>query len=174
MASRIEASVALLVELCRDAERVVPWLLGAQLPRAAVCWHYVSELALHGRDIANGARLRWEIDPYHARMAIEGFYVPMIGALDAASAGDDDPDWPSCEVRLRGGGRFSFAGTGSGVTLRPPDHRVDLHISADPVAMLLVMSGRSGRLLPALRGRMVAWGKHPVRAMRLLARMEAP
>jgi hypothetical protein len=63
--------------------------------------------------------------------------------------------------------------TTDGVVVEPPGRRVDLHIAADPVTMVLMMSGRTGRIRPALLGRAIAWGRHPLRAMRMLDGMRA-
>jgi hypothetical protein len=175
LAGRIEESAAELLHLTDGEERVITWLLGARLPLSAVCSHFISELVLHGRDIAHGAKLRWRIDPLDARISIEGFYLPVIAELGGMSVSPGDGKrTTSCEIRLRRGGRWVFAGSESGLAVLPSGPKVDLHISADPVEMLLVMSGRSGRLGPTLRGRMFAWGRHPLRAMRMLAELRGP
>jgi hypothetical protein len=48
-------------------------------------------------------------------------------------------------------------------------------MSADPVAMLLGISGRGGsRLARVLSGRIVAWGSHPRRGLRVFDAIKAP
>lgn len=173
-AARIDHAVALLLESCLDGERAVPWLLDRTLPRSAVCSHLVSEMLLHGWDAARGARLKWTIPPDLARLAIEGFYLAMIPASgNGYRARQRRP--AACEVRLRGGGRFVLSMTDSGPAVSAASDRVDLRVSADPTIMLLVMSGRGGRRLThVLTGRIVAWGRHPLRGVRILDGMRAP
>lgn len=172
-ASRIEHAVASLLDACDEEDRVVPWLLGTELPQSAVCGHLVSEMLLHGRDVARGARLEWTIPPDLARLAIEGFYAVVLGALGTGEWPDDPRS--ACEIRLRGGGRFVLAVTDSGPSVRASSASVGLRMSADPATMLLAMSGRGGsRLARVLSGRVLAWGRHPIRGLRTLDRLTAP
>ena len=173
MADRIEASVALLADVGRHGREGVQWLFDTRLSPAAVCSHYVSELAVHGRDIARASGVDWPLHPEAARVAVEGFYAPIIAAMGGPDAGEG-PLLASCEIRVRGGHRFVVARTPGGVAVLASAPRVDLHLSGDPVTLLLVMGGRSGRLGPALRGRLRAWGRHPLRAMRLLESLRSP
>jgi uncharacterized protein (TIGR03083 family) len=172
-AARVEAGIAALLDACDEGDRVVPWLLGITLPRSAVCSHQVYEMLLHGSDIARGAGLEWTISPDLARLAIEGFVLAAIGGLGASDPRHEP--LASCEIRLRGGGRFVLALTEAGPAVFPPRDRVDLRMSADPVAMLIGISGRGGsRLARVLSGRIVAWGPHPLRGLRVFDAIKAP
>jgi uncharacterized protein (TIGR03083 family) len=172
-AERIEDGIAALLDACDEEDRVVPWLLGLTLPRSAVCSHQVYEMLLHGWDVAHAAGRQWTIPPDLARLAIEGFVLRAIAGL-----GTSDPrhqSSASCEIRLRGGGRFVLALTDAGPAVFAPRDRVDLRMSVDPATMLIGMSGRGGsRLARVLSGRIVAWGPHPMRGVRVFDAMKAP
>jgi len=171
-AGRIEAGIAALLDECEEGDRLVPWLLGTTISRAAVCSHQVCEMLVHGWDIARAAELEWTIPSDLACVAIEGFILALIGEL-----GTTDPHnelLASCEIRLRGGGRFVLALTQAGPAVFAPRDRVDLRISADPAAMLLVMLGRGSPLSRVLSGRIVAWGPRPIRGMRVFDTIKAP
>ena len=51
---------------------------------------------------------------------------------------------------------------------------VDCHVSADPVALLLVAYGRRSQWVPILTGRLVAWGRKPWLGVRLVRYLVAP
>src|SRR5205807_10488758 len=81
----------------------------------------------------------------------------------------------TCEIRLRGGGRFVLALTDAGPSILRAGDGVDLHLSADPPAMLLSILGRSGsRLSRVLSGGIVAWSAHPIRGLRVFGAIKAP
>ena len=63
LAGRIEELVDHLVELTHGPDKLCDWLFGARIPLSAVCSHYVSEMAIHGRDVARAMRVPWRIDP---------------------------------------------------------------------------------------------------------------
>jgi hypothetical protein len=56
----------------------------------------------------------------------------------------------------------------------PPDGAVDRHVSADPVALLLVAYGRQTQWIPAVTGKLVAWGRKPWLGLRLVSYLVAP
>lgn len=172
-AARVEDGIALLLETCDENNRDVPWLLGITLPPSAVCSHQVYEMLLHGWDVAHSSGLEWPIPAHLALVAIEGFVLPAVARLGGGD-GQQEPT-SSCEIRLRGGGRFVLALTPTGVAILPPGRRVDLRMSADPAAMLLAMSGRGGsRWKRVLTGRIVPWGRHPMRGLRVFDAIRAP
>src|SRR5207248_11204610 len=100
-------------------------------------------MLIHGWDIARGSGLEWIIPANLARLAIEGCIVPTLHGLAGTEARELETS-AACEIRLRGGGRFVLALTAAGLAVNPSCDRVDLHIAADPAAMLLGMSGRGG------------------------------
>ena len=51
---------------------------------------------------------------------------------------------------------------------------VDCHVSADPVALLLVAYGRRSQWVPILTGRLVAGGRKPWLGVRLVRYLVAP
>jgi uncharacterized protein (TIGR03083 family) len=173
-AGRIEEGIEALLAACDEGDEHVPWLLGTTLPRSGVCSHQVIEQLVHGWDIARGSGREWTIPPDLARLAIEGFVLPLIEGLGVGDPGQHEP-LASCEIRLRGGGRFVLALTEAGLAVDPSSERVDLRISADPVAMLLSILGRGpGRLARVLGGRIVPWGPHPRRGLRVFDAIKSP
>ena len=72
------------------------------------------------------------------------------------------------DVRIRGGPRFGLRVTNGAATVESgPIGPVDCHISADPVAFLIVAYGRGSQWPPILRGKITAWGRKPWRAFGL-------
>lgn len=172
-AGRIEDGIAALLDACHEGDRPVPWLLGLTLPRSAVCSHQVLEMLVHGWDLARACGLEWTIPPDLARVAIEGFVLAIIAGLGTSDARYEPS--ASCEIRLRGGGRFVLALTEAGPAVYPARDRVDLRVSADPAVMLLGILGRGdNRLVRFLSGRIVAWGPHPLRGIRVFDAIKAP
>jgi uncharacterized protein (TIGR03083 family) len=173
LAQRFEDAVSMLLSACSGDDRDVPWLLGISLKQSAICGHLVSEVLVHGWDVARGSGLPWRIAREPACVAIEGFYAVAIPAT-----GDSDrPAGPrgTAEIRLRGGGRFVITSTDTGPAVLPTSDHVDLRISADPATMLLAMSGRGGsRLRRLLSGRMAVWGRRPLRGLRMLESLHVP
>lgn len=78
------------------------------------------------------------------------------------------------EISIRGGERFSVVVDGDGATVGPAAIRVDCHISAGPVALLLVAYGRRSQWGPILTGKTVAWGRRPWLALSFRSLFSSP
>jgi hypothetical protein len=52
--------------------------------------------------------------------------------------------------------------------------RVDCHVSADPVALLLIAYGRRSQWVPILTGKLIAWGRQPWLGPRLVRYLVTP
>lgn len=78
-------------------------------------------------------------------------------------------------LHLRGGPSLSVTFTDGALSASSqPPRRVDCHISADPVAFLLVALGLASQWGQIARGRMVAYGRKPWLAFRLVGLLSVP
>jgi hypothetical protein len=120
----------------------------------------LSELTVHGHDIATGMGVPWPISAEHAKLIL-GTVCPNMSPLvvrpEAARGAA-----LTYEVRLRGNSpRYVIRVADGTAEVRAAGGPVDCVISADPVTFLLVVYGRMplGRAL--LRGGILAWGRRP-------------
>jgi hypothetical protein len=138
-----------------DAEESVSWLGGTKLPLNAVLGHTVSELFVHGHDIATAER----------RSDLEHFVGSRTTALKPVT----------CELRLRGAEPMLLVVENDRVTIeRRGEQAVDLRVSADPATMWLVMTGRTAPLPRLVTGHLAVWGRRPWRLRRLGQALQAP
>lgn len=181
LADRIETRAQEYFSECvgADPDAPRPWLVqGATVAQSTLTYHLLSETVMHGYDIAHAAGRRWRIEPAHAAMAIGRFLVPVIDALDpralvngAKAAGVQ----ATYDIRIRRGDRFHFVFDDGSVRVEEPSpRRVDCHISADPVAFLMVVWARQGQWSAISTGKLTAWGRKPWLGPRLRALMRNP
>jgi hypothetical protein len=79
------------------------------------------------------------------------------------------------EVRLRGQARYIWSFHDGRLTVHPGDHpSVDLHLSGDPAALLLVFYRRQSQWPHIAAGRLLAWGRRPWLALTLADRFHQP
>ena len=120
----------------------------------------LSELTVHGHDIATGTDRPWPISAEHAKLILGTVCPEMWPLVVRPEAGRGGP--VRYEVRLRGNGpRYVVRISDGTAEVRAVGGPVDCVISADPATFLLVSYGRMplGRAL--LRGGMLAWGRRP-------------
>ena len=120
----------------------------------------LSELTVHGHDIATGTGRPWPISAERAKLILGTVCPEMWPLVVRPEAGGGRP--VRYEVRLRGNGpRYVIRVADGTAEVRAAGGPVDCVISADPVTFLLVIYGRMplGRAL--LRGGMLAWGRRP-------------
>jgi len=86
IADRIQAAAAELVNRAagRGADAEVDWLGGSRLPLRAVHAHVVSELLVHGWDVARAEGRPWRIRREDALLALDDFVVPLVPAFAKA------------------------------------------------------------------------------------------
>ena len=123
----------------------------------------LGEILIHGYDLATAVGAPWPISSSEALLVLAG-YAPVIGMVtnpDTArghTAGYD--------VDMRGGPRFTIRFVDGEYRLEPPDSGpVDCTISADPVAFLLVASGRVTQWEAIALGLLSAGGARPELAL---------
>jgi uncharacterized protein (TIGR03083 family) len=138
---------------------------GTTLDLAAQTGILLGEYLVHGLDLARAAGRPWPIDPGHARLVIAAATALLPRYLDSDAARGVTVGY---DVRIRGGPRFSLRVTHGAATVESgPVGPMDCHISADPVAFLIVAYGRGSQWPPILRGKITAWGRKPWRAFGL-------
>lgn len=162
-----------------DPNALVPWMVqGITLPLSSSTYHLLQETVVHGYDIARGAGRRWRIEPSHAAMALGRFVFPVLQAapprmfVNAATAAGVRATY---DIRLRGGDRCYFVFNDGEFTVEEPSgRRVDCHISADPVAMLLVFFARCSQWPAIGTGKLMAWGRKPWLGFQLRSLLRNP
>ncbi len=166
LADRIEAHAKEYFADCarQSPDELRPWLIASvTLPLAVFTCHLLNETIVHGYDIARAAGQPWRINPAHAIMLMDRFFIPVIhGAPPRAlvnpltAAGVR----ASFDVRIRGGDRFYFVFDHGTLRVETPSaRRVDCHLSADPVAFLLVFWHRKSQWTAIAKGQLMAWGR---------------
>jgi uncharacterized protein (TIGR03083 family) len=167
LADRIEDSTHAFIE----ATRAVPpssdvrWYAGNRIPiEVAVCMRLI-EAAVHGRDISIAANEPWAIYPEDARIMSYGlgfigpFYVDEV-KLDFEG---------TIRMRIRGGADLYYTIEHRRLRVAAQGPRPGWHLSADPVAWVLVSTGRRNQWSAALAGKIIGWGTRPSLPFRLRA-----
>ncbi len=181
LADRIETRAQEYFSECEgaDPDAPRPWLVqGATVRQSTLTYHLLNETVMHGYDIAHAAGRTWRIEPAHAVMVLGRFIVPIIRALDpralvngAKAAGVR----VTFDVRIRGGDCFHFVFDNGSVRVEEPSsRRVDCHVSADPVAFLMVIWSRQGQWSAISKGKLLAWGRKPWLGPQLRSFMRNP
>ena len=138
---------------------------GTTLPLSALTCNLLNETLMHGHDMARAAGRQWRIEPPHAAMVIQQFFVPVMQTCDPRTFVNADKAaglQATYQVRLRGGSRINWIfDDGSLRVEEPTSRRVDCHISADPAAFFMVFWQRQSQWNAIARGQLVAWGRKP-------------
>jgi hypothetical protein len=133
---------------------------------------------MHGDDIAQAAGRPWQIESTHGAMVLGRFLVPVLQALDSRAMLDAEQAAglrATYDIRLRGGDRFYFIFNDGALTIEEPSARkVDCHISADPVAFLMVAWSRQSQWSAIAKGKLLAWGRKPWLGPRFRGLMRNP
>ncbi|MGH3989940.1 MAG: maleylpyruvate isomerase N-terminal domain-containing protein [Pseudonocardiaceae bacterium] len=181
LADRIEARAKEYLSECVGADPDAPraWLVqGATVRQSTLTYHLLSETIMHGYDIAHAAGRKWRIEPARAAMVLGRFNAPVAQALaprafvnGAKAAGVQ----ATYDVRIRGGDSFYFIFDDGELRVEEPSsRRVDCHISADPVAMLMVFWSRQSQWTAIAKGKLMAWGRKPWLGPQFRALMRNP
>ncbi len=181
LADRIEARAQRYFSDCAatDPAEPIPWIVeGVTLPRSTLTYHLLNETLIHGYDIAHAAGHKWPIEPSHASMALGQFVFrvfqtapPRTFTVDSKVAGLR----ATYDVQLRGAGSFYFVFNDGELTIEEPSSRpVDCHISADPVAMLMVVFARQSQWSAIATGKLMAWGRKPWLGLQLRSLLRNP
>ena len=151
----VEAAVNDFLATTRDWPAGVPFRgIEGDLELATATSVLLGELLVHGGDLAGGLGKAWMIGADEARLVLTGATSLLPDFFDAAAAGDLRA---TIDMRVRGGPRFAiWVHDGRLEVASQPTERVDCHISADPVAFLLVSYGRRPDWQCVLRGQLAA------------------
>jgi uncharacterized protein (TIGR03083 family) len=143
----------------RPADDPVDFYPQMPLPLWALACIALAEQLLHRYDMAGALGRPFPLDPAEAGLVLSGYapILPLMVDPDAAKGLT-----AAVEVDVRGGGRFVARFADGALTVDPSDPGpVDAVLSADPVALLLVASGRLA-LAPAVAvGLISAAGDRP-------------
>jgi hypothetical protein len=143
-----------------------PWTVeGTALPLSALTCNLLNETIMHGYDIAHAAGRKWRIEPAHAAMVVQQFFVPVLQTCDSRTFVNAEQAaglHATYALHLRGGGRLNWVFDGGSLRIQEPSTgRVDCHISADPVAFFMVFWDRQSQWNAIAKGQLVAWGRQP-------------
>lgn len=142
VAGLLTEAVAGLLEAtaCRSGDQVVVFHAGVTMDLATLMCIGLGEHLLHGYDIARAAGAPWLIDPLDALLVLSG-YGPCAGSwLNGEAASNLTTSY---RIELLGGDDFTVRVSAGVCHTEPGDTAaVDCTIAADPVAYLLVRSGR--------------------------------
>lgn len=161
LADRLLRNDTALIRYARAVpdDPVVEPFAGVRVPLSALVGIQLGEVLVHGFDIARGAGLPWRIDPDHANLAHRA-YLPLLPyAVDADKAAHLQV---SVDLRIRGMEPHVLVVENGALRVEPSSgQRVDVHMSVDPVAYLLLVWNRIPAWKPLLRGHMLVWGRRP-------------
>jgi uncharacterized protein (TIGR03083 family) len=165
LASRMRHGVDDLLEASegRATDEIVMWN-GQPVGLGTLVGLAAAELLVHGSDLAKALGKSWPIAPEEARLVLSSALPLLPLLLNPETAGNVTASY---ELRVRGGGSLTLEFANGTLTVGPAGKPVDCHVSAEPVALLLVSYGRMSQWRPALTGKMVAWGRRPWLGLRL-------
>jgi hypothetical protein len=132
----------------------------------------LAELIVHGFDIAQALARPWPIDPHHVELIFQGLDSIAPGWVNPALAKRLTATFT---VSLRGEATHVYAFRNGHLQVNPAGtHRADVHISADPAALLLVLYRRESQWRQIAAGRLLAWGRKPWLAFTFAGRFQQP
>ena len=143
-----------------------PWIVeGTTVPLSTLTCNLLNETIMHGYDMARAAGRRWRIEPAHAAMVIQQFFVPVIQTNDPrtfVNAHNAAGLQATYQLHLRGGGRLNWIFHDGSLRIEETSsRRVDCHISADPAAFFMVFWQRQSQWNAIAKGQLIAWGRKP-------------
>lgn len=155
----------------RDRPSTIEWHGGITLSTTAFLGSIVGELMIHGLDLARTARAAWPMRRQDSLPAVD-FFNAVTPHVVHPSAADLTA---RIEVRYRGYDTVTLAFDRGQLEVTPGRaRRADVHLSVEPVALLLVGYGRQGLAPVVATGKAFAWGRRPFLAFRLPRLFEAP
>ena len=181
LADRIEERAEKYFRECagHSANELRPWMVeGTTLPLWALTGHLLNETLMHGYDIARADGRTWRIEPAQANMVLEQFFIPATQQLSSKTLVNSSKAagvQATYDIRIRGGKSFHFIFDDGELTIaEPSDRSVDCHISADPVAFLMVVWNRQSQWPAIATGKLMAWGRKPWLGFQLRSLMRNP
>jgi uncharacterized protein (TIGR03083 family) len=173
IAERYEREMAAYVDYLDgvDGDPIVSWA-DIKIPLSTVIAADIAECLMHGFDITNAEGRPWHIDPRRAALSSKGISPMTMNYVDKENAAGVRAAF---DLRLRGQWQLHFLFDDGELSIEEPANRpIDVHISADPVAFMLVGYGRASQWGPLLKGKIVAYGRKPWLAMRFGSLLRNP
>lgn len=180
LADRIAARCARFLADTADRSPGEPhtWLVeGSCVTLQTLACHLLSETVTHGYDLARALGRSWPIDPDDAALILHSFLIQVLRVLPPHAMVHSGHSGAAArfDVRIRGNGSYHFVFDRGELRVQEPSAaRVDCHISAEPVALLLLMWDRRPQWRAIARGELVAWGRQPWLGPRLRAMIRNP
>jgi uncharacterized protein (TIGR03083 family) len=181
LADRIEQRAQEYLGECagHSPDELRQWTVeGTTLPLSALTCNLLNETIMHGYDMARAAGRKWRIEPAHAAMVIEQFFVPVMQTCDPQTFVNADKAagrQATYQVHLRGGGRCNWIFDNGSLTLEEPSTRpVDCHILADPPAFFMVFWQRQSQWNAIVKGQLLAWGRKPWLGLKFRSLIRSP
>lgn len=154
-----------------DGDPVIPWA-DFQIPVSTAASVELAECLMHGYDIAHAEDKPWSIAPDRAILVMRGLSRVTEHYVDEKAAAGFTGTF---DLKLRGGSPLHFVFENGVLSVQEPiDRKVDVHISADPVAFMLVGYGRVSQWGPMARGKLLAYGRKPWLALRFSKLLRNP
>ena len=162
----VEAFLAATGNRAADEPIPAPWYAdGLTLPLFDATCLLLGEQVFHGYDIAGALGRPWPIDRADAGLIFQAMTTMMPLAVNPEAARGAAVAY---DVRLRRGPRAVITIDKGSARVEPwASQPVDCHLSADPVALMLVGYGRIDQWRVIARGQLLAWGRKPWAALRL-------
>jgi len=159
---KLDAKALTNAALAQHGDPTVPHHAGTPMSVSASLGLFVGEVLVHGYDIAHASHRTWRMPRAWAYTAFRSFVPVVPFFLDQDRVGDMRARF---DVRMRGDGAprmvFDVADGELTIQLPEPGRRADCYLSAHHTALLLVLYGRIGPTVPALTGKVLAWGRKP-------------
>ncbi len=154
-----------------EGDPVIPWG-GFKIPVSSLVAADIGECLVHGWDITHAEGKPWRIDPRSAALSGKGLAPFMVEYVDRDAAAGFSATF---DLRLRGQWQMHYVFTNGELSVEEPSgRRVDTHISADPVAFMLVGYGRISQWGPIAKGQLLTWGRKPWLAFKFATLLRNP
>ena len=161
----VRAEVAGFLESVVDPD-AARWLYGCETTDRNVVGAVLAEFVIHGQDLGRLTGNRPTLTTAQAAAALPNTMAIVSAFVDRERARRIAGTY---HLGFRGHGDWTFRISGDGELVaeagRP--ERADARMSADPAAFLLTSLGRVNQVVPALTGRIVAYGRKPWRLLAL-------
>jgi hypothetical protein len=143
-----------------DHEISTPWYgPGATLALPSATCLLLGEQVVHGYDIAKAVKREWPISTADALLVFEAVksLLPMAADPDAIAGLS-----ATFEIHVGRHSQFAVAVHDGTVEVGPVDgRRIDCHIAAGPVALMMIGYGRLNQWRAIAGGRVFTWGRKP-------------
>jgi len=157
--ARFKAGEKALVEYGRslDCDPEVEFFKGMKAPASTVYSIELSEVLVHGFDIARASGLEWKIPGGEAALALSGIFPLLTQSVNPDSAAGFRARY---EIRIRNGASIILDFDDGLLKLEDPSKvPVDCRLSFEPVTFLLLTFNRIQPFGALLKGKMSAGGR---------------